>query len=694
MEKSSILIVEDELIVALDLQKRLIGAGYTVAGHAASGEQAINLAQKARPDLILMDIKIKGPIDGIETAERIRPLLDVAIIFLTAFVDEVTLERAKITSPSGYILKPFQERELFIAIEMALYKHNMEKALRVSEERYTLAIQGANDGIWDWDLKKNHMYFSNRWKEMLGYSNGEIGSNIREWIKIIHPDDRNRFQTAITHHIEGLTNYFECEHRMVLKDGSQRWFRTRGQAVSYENKRAHRLAGSCSDITALKKAQEQLIFDAYHDGLTRLANRSLFLNRLEHSMQRRRRSGEEAISVLFLDLDNFKLVNDSLGHQAGDKLLVAVADRLRDFVRTSDTVARLGGDEFVILLEAADSPTYACSVAERILEILQTPFKIDNKDFTLSASIGIVMVTAEHTCSADVLRDADIAMYRAKSLGKGRYEVFDLNLRHQTTERMDIIDRLTAAVEADDFDLHYQPIYSLDNLNIVGLEVLARLNDSSGSPISPTVFIPLAEEIGLIHRIGDWILLKSCHKMSDWHRSYPNEKPLALHVNISVSQLEAARFVERLKEILLLTGLDPVYLTLEITESIFAKNVDQIAITLEEIRELGVSLALDDFGTGYSSLGYIRRFPIDIVKLDRSFIMPMIKNDRNYKIIEAILIMANKFDLKVVAEGIETPDQAECLTKMNCHFGQGFLFSRPVDQEKADELFHHGMSNA
>jgi diguanylate cyclase (GGDEF)-like protein/PAS domain S-box-containing protein len=686
--KPKILIVEDEIIVALDLKQRLENAGYAVVGQASSGQEALELVRKGLPDLILMDIKIKGPWDGIETSERIRTFFDVPIIFLTAFADDATLKRAKVTGPSGYILKPFQERELFIALDMALYKHKMEKNLRESEERYMLALRGANDGIWDWNLKKNQIFFSRRWKDMVGCQEDEIGYRIEDWLRLIHPEDRDVFQSAITHHIEGLTGLLECEQRMLHKDGRYRWFRTRGMAVSNGSGRAHRLAGSISDITALKHAQEQLAHDAYHDGLTGLPNRSLFLDRLDHAMERRKRATEQTLSVLFMDVDQFKVVNDSLGHQAGDLLLIEIAARLKKYIRSSDTVARFGGDEFVVLLESAVNAAYACNVAERISEILREPFQIEERIINTSISIGIVMVTPDYANPNEVLRDADIAMYRAKSLGKARYEVFDVHLRQRATERMEIINRMRTAIEQGEFYLHYQPICSLDDRKVVGLEALLRLTRNDGSPIKPAEFIPIAEEVGLINQIGDWVLMESCRKMSEWHRLNPKDAHLDLHINVSIKQLVVPNFVDRLKEILKITGMDPNRLMLEITETVFAENIEKIALVLEQIRLLKVRLVIDDFGTGYSSLGYIRRFPIDMVKLDSSFIGPLVKNDKNSGIIRAVLLIANKFGLKVVAEGIETEFQYDYLNEMKCHFGQGFLFSRPLDSEKVEQIFN------
>jgi diguanylate cyclase (GGDEF)-like protein/PAS domain S-box-containing protein len=688
MKNARILIVEDESIVALDIKRRLTSLGYIIVGQASSGEDAIRLAIQTKPDLILMDIKIKGPLDGIEASEQIRSQQDVPIIFLTAFADENTLQRARITGPSGYILKPFQERELAISIDMALYKYEMEKALRESEERYMLAIQGANDGIWDWDLLQNRLYYSPRWKEMFGYQEAEVGSSLDDWMRIVHPEDRELLQLALAHHLDGLTDHLECEQRMLHKDGSIRWVRTRAKAITNGNQRPHRMAGSLSDITSLRLAQEQLMFDAYHDALTSLPNRALFLDRLGHAMERRKRYHEDSLSVLFLDLDQFKVINDCLGHLAGDQLLTTIAQRLQQLVRSSDTVARLGGDEFVFLLESANTVAYARNVAERIMEVVKSPIHLEDHEIFITASIGIVMVTDDHGQASDVLRDADIAMYRAKSLGKNRFDVFDVHYRHQAAERLNIENRLMGALERKEFQIHYQPIYSLSTHQIIGVEALLRLYPHGGDPIPPAVFIPIAEEIGLIKQIGDWVLLESCQKMSDWHRLFPNEPPLNLHVNVSVKQF-SPQFVDRVQEILRITQLEPSKLKLEITESIFMANIDQVALIMEQLSAIGIQLQIDDFGTGYSSLGYIRRFPIETIKLDPSFVQSLGGDNKNSEIVGAIIMLANQLGLETIAEGIETEDQEDRLLKMKCHFGQGFLFSKPLDTHKLQGLLEN-----
>lgn len=424
MARTRILVVEDESIVALDIQQRLQRMGYQVVGVAATGEAAIRQAEQARPDLVLMDIKLRGEMDGIEAADTIRNRFHLPVIFLTAFADDTTLQRAAVTEAFGYILKPFEERELAINIEIALYKHEMERKLRESEERYMLAAQAANDGLWDWDLQTDSIYFSSRWKAMLGYEDHEVGNSPSDWLDKVHPDDLEQLQVALAAHLRGLTEHLEKEYRMLHRDGTYRWVLTRGLLVRNPEGVAYRVVGSQTDIDARKKAEEQLLHDAVHDALTGLPNRTLFLDRLSQVLERANRSAEYTFAVLFLDLDQFKVINDSLGHNAGDELLVAIGQLFRRSLRSTDTVARLGGDEFVILLDDLHDPNEAVRVAMRIQDALKAPFQVQGQFAYTSASIGIVSSVHGYERTMDILRDADIAMYQAKAMGKACYAVF------------------------------------------------------------------------------------------------------------------------------------------------------------------------------------------------------------------------------------------------------------------------------
>jgi diguanylate cyclase (GGDEF)-like protein/PAS domain S-box-containing protein len=684
--KARILVVEDEAIVALDIKERLESLGYAVVATVVSGEQALQKAEALGPDLVLMDIKLQGKMDGIQAADIIRTTFKLPVIFLTAFADEPTLQRARVTEAFGYILKPFEERELSVNIEMALYKHQMECKLRESEERYHLAIQGANDGLWDWNLKTGDIFYSQRWKEMLGFSADEIGNGSEAWFQLIHPEDAERFKLDLSNHFAGLTPHFQIEYRLLTKKDGYRWVLTRGLAIRDADTVPYRMAGSLSDVTERKRAEQQLLHDAFHDVLTGLPNRALFLDRLQRALERSKRYEKEDFAVLFLDLDRFKVVNDSLGHQIGDQLLVALSERLKKLLRSSDTLARLGGDEFVMLLESLGDPIDSTQISERIQEDLKQPFQLAGQPVIISASIGIVAGAPDYERPEDILRDADIAMYRAKSAGKARYAVFDTDLRERAMTRLALEGDLRVALGRNEFEVFYQPVLSLATGKITGFEALLRWFHPIRGLISPADFIPLAEETGLILPIGRWVLNKACRQLAAWQAQFPNDPPLTMSVNISGRQFAQPALLEQIQQVLGETGLDPRTLKLEITESLLMDNSKAAIANLHKLRQMGVALLIDDFGTGYSSLGYVQHFPIDSIKIDRIFVSQMHANDNPSGIVRTILQLAQELGLDTIAEGIETEEQLGLLTKLDCMYGQGWLFSKALSSEKIEVL--------
>jgi diguanylate cyclase (GGDEF)-like protein/PAS domain S-box-containing protein len=691
-QKASILIVEDETIVALDIKQRLKSMGYTVVAMVISGEQAIQKAEALRPDLVLMDIKLNGPMDGIQAAEIIRARFKLPVIFLTAFADEPTLRRARITEAFGYILKPFEERELNVNIEMALYRHQMENKLRESEERYSMAIRGANDGIWDWSLKTGEVFYSPRWKEILGFSADEIGSTSDEWFQLIHPDDLQPFKMDLSNHLAGLTPHFQVEYRIKTKKDGYRWILTRGLAVTDADGVPYRMAGSLSDITERKLAEQQLLHDAFHDVLTGLPNRALFLDRLQRMIERAKRYEKETFAVLFLDLDRFKVVNDSLGHQMGDELLKFLAERMKKLLRSSDTLARLGGDEFVILLEEFGDTQDSVMISERILDDLKEPFQLGDQTVFVSASIGIVSGSANYDRPEDILRDADIAMYRAKSAGKARFAVFDTVLREHAITRLELEGDLRLALGRNELKVFYQPILSLSTGKVMGFEALLRWFHPTRGLISPEDFIPLAEETGLILTIGRWVLKEACRQLVAWQAQFPAEPPLTMSINISGRQFAQPALLEQIQQIVLETGLDPRTLKLEMTESLLMENSKAAVAALNRLRDFGVQLLIDDFGMGYSALAYVQHFPIDTIKIDRIFINQMNATGNRSEIARTIIQLARELGLGIIAEGIETEDQLGRLKELECVYGQGWLFSKALSSDKMAVLLENGLS--
>ncbi len=564
-----------------------------------------------------------------------------------------------------------------------------EGALKESEERYALASRGANDGLWDWDIKSNTVFYSERWKSMLGFQNEEFKNNPDEWFDRVHPDERMQVKTEITAHINGHTPHFENEHRIMHKDGSYRWMLNRGLAVRDASGNAYRFAGSMTEITDRKMAEEQLMFDALHDVLTGLPNRLLFMDRLDHAVNREKRHKDYLFAVLFLDIDRFKVLNDSLGHAIGDMMLIAVSKRLEESLRPGDTVARLGGDEFAILLEDLKDRSEAMFIAERIQDKLSAPFDLSGQEVFTSVSIGIVFNTTGYDHPENLLRNADIAMYHAKANGNARSEVFNIGMYADAVARLQLETDMRQAIIQNEFVLHYQPIISARTGAIAGFEALVRWQHPERGLLPPGEFISNAEETGMIINIGEWVLEEACRKVSVWNRSIPDCGSLTISVNLSSKQL-LPTLVKKLDQVIRATGIAPNNLILEITESMIMENAESIGPIMEQIKDMDIKMHIDDFGTGYSSLRYLHDFPVDALKIDRSFIDGITDSKEKSEIVNAITTLAHSMNMEVVAEGVETEEQLNQVTSLHCEYIQGFLFSKPLESKKAEELLSQG----
>ena len=596
-------------------------------------------------------------------------------------------DEAMLTSLADYAAIAIENANLYEQSQKEISERiRAEAALSVSEERYSLAVAGTNDGIWDWELTTHCVYYSPRWKSMLGYKEEEVGSSPKDWLDRVHPEDRKRLKAAISAHLQSREPHFEHEHRMLRKDGSYNWVLTRGFAVRDALGKPCRMAGSQSDITDRKLAEERLIHNAFYDTLTSLPNRALLLDRLEQAMSRRKRWPDKSFSVLYLDLDHFKNINDSLGHAVGDQLLVNVADKLKEILRTADTVARLGGDEFIILIEDIQSKANVDEMAQRILKGLSTPTHLDGHEVIVSASIGIITSDMEYDDPEQLLRDADIAMYSAKSLGRARYEVFKLEMRNNFLEQLSLEYDLRHAIQNNELRLVYQPIISLETNELVGFEALIRWEHPVNGYLSPGDFLSMAENTGLILTIDRWVLQKATCQFSEWLKEIPVNLELAVSVNLSARFLHHFNLVEEVKQILQKTGLEGRQLKLEITESGIMENSQYIMSTLNGLRAMGVDIHLDDFGTGYSSLAYLHQFQIQALKIDRSFISNSNNGKHMPELVRTVLHLASDLELKAIAEGVETKKQLEQLQKMGCKYGQGFLFSPPLDTNAAKSV--------
>ena len=559
-----------------------------------------------------------------------------------------------------------------------------ERALRESEERYALAARGTNDGLWDWNLETNEIYYSPHWKAMSGYGEDEIANEPEEWFSRIHPEDLARVQTRVEAHLQGHDAQCECEYRLRNATGEYRWMLGRGLALFNEDGVATRLAGSQTDITERKLAENQLEYNAFYDTvLTNLPNRALFAERLDRTIARGNRHPDNTFAVLFLDIDHFKKINDSLGHLTGDRLLIEAATRFQRCVRPGDTVARFGGDEFAILLDDVGSVDDVHQVADRIHAELEKPFPLDGHEAFVTVSMGIVMGHGDAATAEELLRSADTAMYRAKGAGRGRHEVFEAKMHTRAVRMLEMETDLRRAIERDELRLHYQPIIDLSSGVVNGFEALVRWQHPQRGLVSPGDFIPLAEETGLIVPIGWWVLEEACLQGLRWCDGFG---PLQMSVNLSPKQLSQPDMFARVQGALDRTGFDPHLLKLEVTETVIMESAHTSVEMFLSLKELGVRFSMDDFGTGYSSLSYLHRFPLDALKIDRSFVSHMKPGGRDHEIVSTIISMARGLKMNVVAEGVEAPEQLTYLRDMGCDYAQGFWMSKPQESAQIEAL--------
>ncbi|HEV3208845.1 MAG TPA: EAL domain-containing protein [Chthoniobacterales bacterium] len=689
---SRLLIVDDNEMNRDMLARRLARKGYVI-GLADSARDLLARVKEDGIDIVLLDIEMPE-VSGLDALQSLRESYsptDLPIIMVTAKNQSDDIVKALEMGANDYLTKPIDFPVALARISTQLSHKNAQEALRESEERYALAARGANDGLWDWNLLTGAVYFSPRWKAMLGFQENEIEDRLEEWLDRIHDADRDRVKQEIDAHQKGLTPHFESEHRLLHKDGGFRWMLSRGLAVHDATGKALRMAGSQTDITERKVS----------DPLTGLPNRLLFIDRLGRLIKHSKRRKDHLFAVLFMDLDGFKMINDSLGHLAGDQLLVGVASRLEKCLRSSDTVARLGetftvarlgGDEFTILLDDIKEPDDANRAAERLMKALAPPFLLAGKEIFTSISIGIALSNTAYEEPEDMLRDADTAMYRAKSLGKARFEVFDADMRASVMARLQLETDMRRALERNEFRNFYQPIVALDSGHVVGFEALMRWQHPTRGMIGPEEFIFVAEETGLIRDLGWWSLREACRQMSTWRARSKAYLDLTMSVNVSAKQLLQPHLVEEMKKLLTETALPPEALKLEITESAVMADPAAAAEMLQRIKSLGIRLAIDDFGTGYSSLSYLHRFPLDTLKIDRSFISGDGEGSEGMEIARTIMPMAKTLRLDVVAEGVETVEQVGLLRRLQCKYAQGYFFSKPLAPEEVPPVLSYETS--
>lgn len=556
--------------------------------------------------------------------------------------------------------------------------------LQESEERFRSAFDYAAigmalvapDGKW---LQVNRALC-----QILGYSEEELLAT--DFQSLTHTDDLDPARRYIAQLLVDRIPASQMETRYIHKLGHAVWVLLSASVARDVHSHSLRLIFQIQDITDRKRAEEQLLHDAFHDALTGLPNRALFMDHLKLAIARTQRHPEQMFAVLFLDFDRFKIINDSLGHMVGDQLLVAIARRLEQGLRPGDTVARLGGDEFTILLEDLTHPEEAVALAERLQADLTAPFSLFGNEVFASASIGITPSTMGYQKPEEVLRDADTAMYQAKSAGKARHALFDKGMHARALKLLQLENDLRRAVERQEFFIVYQPIVSLETARLVGFEALVRWRHPERGLINPVDFITVAEETGFIVPIGQWVLEEACRQMREWQTQCGEKLPLVMSVNLSGKQFAQGNLIEQIVLTLKRTGLEPHQLKLEITESVVMENIEVATGMLEQLRTLGVRLSIDDFGTGYSSLSYLHRLPLDTLKIDRSFVIRMVENQENAEIVRTIVTLAKTLGLDVIAEGVETREQMEHLQRLECENGQGYLFAKPLEAEAAGQI--------
>lgn len=684
-----VLVVDDDAMNRDLMLRRLKRRGYEAAP-ASNAKSAMEWISSNRVDLVLLDVEMPD-MNGIDVLKILRQTYSPAqlpIIMVTGKASSDDVVEALAAGANDYVTKPIDFPVVLARIQTQLSRKHAEEALRESEERYALAARGANDGLWDWDLLENKTYFSSRWKSMLGWEEHEISDDPDEWFRRIHPDDVDRVRADISAHLEEQTPHYEDEYRVLHRDGNYLWMLGRGIAVRTGDGKAYRMAGSQTDITRGKVV----------DVLTGLPNRVLFMDRLGRSFERAKRRKDKCFALIFLDLDSFKLINDSLGHLIGDQLLVAIAARLEATVRSSDsiarlgrnhTIARLGGDEFTILLEDISSALDVMRVAERISADLAMPFAVAGQELFPTASIGIALFNSSYQSPEELLRDADIAMYSAKALGKGRYEIFDANMRANTIARLQLETELRRGIERREFENFYQVIVNLNTGKICGFEALLRWKHPTRGIVLPSEFIPVAEETGLIVPLGQWVLESACQQMRIWQARYRNDPPLIISVNLSARHFLQSDLVQQCRAVLYETQLSNSSLSVEVTESAMMPDPETAIELMHQLKSLGIKISLDDFGTGYSSLSYLHRFPLDSLKIDRSFVSRIMEDD---EIVRTIITLGRNLGLRVIAEGVETAEHVNKLRDLGCEMAQGFYYSVPINSQEATDLLaeeHH-----
>jgi len=688
--QQTVLVVDDEAMNRLLVGETLRNAGLQVL-EACSGAEALSLFPQRLPNMVILDVMMPG-MDGFETCRALRALPGgetVPILMLTGLEDMDSINHAYESGATDFAAKPINWILLRQRVRYLLRAGQAMAELQRSETRLATAQHIAHLGSWEWDLVTGRGYWSDEVYWLLGFNPDDFWPNFAKFLERVHPDDRANIESAVEAAQRQGTPY-GVEHRVVLPDGTVRILFVHGQVDRDAQGRPVLMVGTLQDITDRRQAEERIRKLAYYDALTGLPNRQLFNEQLQFSLNMAQRH-DSKVAVLFLDLDRFKRINDTYGHSVGDQVLQQVADRLREGVRDYDAIvrhehdnggtslARLGGDEFILcfsdLLRAED----AAKAAQRLLRVLEKPLVIEGNELFIAASLGIALAPADGKDFEALVKNAESAMYVAKSDGGNTVRFYNNSMNASAFKRLSLENNLRRALERREFELHFQPQVAIENGEIVGAETLIRWRHPDLGMVSPAEFIPVAEESGLIAAIGDWVLREACRQTRAWQDA--GLPSLRVAVNLSPRQFRQEQLLRKVELALYESGLESKYLELEITEGAVMQHAAESIKTLHAMKEMGLHIAVDDFGTGYSSLSYLRRFPIDLLKIDRSFIRDVVNNQDDAAITSTIIAMARSLRLATIAEGVETVEQLEFLRHNGCQVVQGFLYSKPLPAE-------------
>ena len=693
--KTLVLVVDDDPAQRLLLDATLSQAGMRV-NQAKNGAEAIDSFKQSNPDIILMDIKMPV-MDGLQACQQIRQLTngkDVPIVLITGLDDHASIQQAFDADATDFITKPVNWPILTHRVRYLLKARENFYALRESQTRLSDAQRIASLGNWDWDVVNQKMEWSDQVFKVFGLDKKTFEVTKETFFNLVHPDDKQSVIQAIEKSLTQLKPY-NVDHRIILPDGSERTIHEQAEVVLSSQGQAVRLQGTVQDITQRKKAEHQIQRLAYYDTLTGLPNRAHFKEHAKRALGKAKTEGHK-VALIFIDLDAFKRVNDTLGHDTGDELLKGIAKNLRNHLRVTDSVSktdlvnatclsRLGGDEFTLLLDGFNSANEVAGVARRLLDQLGQPVYINDQEFFISGSMGIANYPEDGEDVDTLLKHADIAMYQAKKRGQNDFQFYSRQLNNHTRERLGLESKLRKALERDELVLHYQPQVSAISGEVMGLEALIRWQDPEKGLVPPGQFIPVAEESGLIKPIGEWVLQTACKQARIWQQK--GLKPIRMSVNLSSHQFHQKNFIQQVRNILDSSGLAAQYLELEMTESVIMQQLDKTITDLNRLKEIGITLSIDDFGTGYSSMSYLKRFPLDTLKIDRSFVTDIPGDVSGAAITRAIITLAKSLGLTTIAEGVEKQDQLSFLRENGCDFIQGYYFSRPLPVKEVEVFF-------